>query len=162
MTTFTPHTLDPKLDLILERVVDVPPELVWEAWTKPEHILNWFTPAPWKTIACEIDLRPGGKFNTTMQSPEGQEFPNSGCFLEVIPGERLVFTDTLLPGFRPAAEPFMTAIVEMIPEGKGTRYRAIAMHKSEESRKKHEEMGFHEGWNAALDQLVALMKGKNT
>lgn len=158
MTTFTPHKPDPKLDLVLERVVDVPPELVWEAWTTPEHLKQWFTPSPWKTVACEIDLRPGGKFNTTMQSPEGQEFPNSGCFLEIVPGKKLAFTDTLLPGYRPAPEPFMTAIVEMIPEGKGTRYRAVAMHKSEETRKKHEEMGFHEGWSAALDQLVELMR----
>ena len=51
---------NPKLDLILERVVDVPREIVWAAWTKPEHIKKWFTPAPWKTVDCEIDLRPGG------------------------------------------------------------------------------------------------------
>ena len=50
----------PGLDLILERVVDVPRELVWRAWTTPEHLMKWFTPVPWKTIACEIDLRPGG------------------------------------------------------------------------------------------------------
>jgi uncharacterized protein YndB with AHSA1/START domain len=160
MISFTPHKPDAKLDLVLERVVDVPPALVWEAWTTPEHILNWFTPAPWKTIACEVDVRPGGKFNTIMQSPEGQEFPNKGCFLEVIPGQRLVFTDTLLPGFRPSDNPFMTAIVEIIPEGTGTRYRAIAMHKNEDTVKKHEEMGFHEGWGAALDQLVEYAKTK--
>jgi uncharacterized protein YndB with AHSA1/START domain len=153
----TPAT-NPATDLVLERVVDVPPELVWEAWTRPEHIAHWFTPAPWKTIACEIDLRPGGRFDTTMRSPEGQDFPNSGCFLEIIPGKKLVFTDTLLPGFRPAANPFMTAIVEIIPEGKGTRYRATALHKDEETRKKHEEMGFHDGWGKALDQLVIFVK----
>ena len=50
---------DPKLDLVLERVVDVPPHLVWEAWTQPEHLKKWFCPRPWKTIDCEMDLRPG-------------------------------------------------------------------------------------------------------
>jgi len=52
---------DPALDLVLERFIEVPPELVWEAWTKPEHISQWFTPKPWIVAECEIDLRPGGK-----------------------------------------------------------------------------------------------------
>src|SRR5258706_16275141 len=92
---------DPKLDLMLERVVDVPRELVWRAWTEPEHLKKWFTPVPWKTIDCEIDLRPGGMFRTVMQSPEGQDFPNVGCYLEVIPNEKLVWTSVLAPGYRP-------------------------------------------------------------
>src|SRR5690242_2821697 len=104
MTTSLLHAHpNPSLDLVLERVVDVPRELVWSAWTTPEHIKKWFTPAPWTTIACEIDLRPGGAFRTTMRSPEGEEFPNVGCYLEVVPNERLVWTNALGPGFRPAA-----------------------------------------------------------
>jgi uncharacterized protein YndB with AHSA1/START domain len=146
-------------DLVLERFVDVPPAKVFEAWTTPEIIVKWFTPDPWKTLSCELDLVPGGKFNSVMQGPEGQEFPNFGCVLEVIPGRKLVFTDTLLPGYRPAPNPFMTAIVEIIPEGNGTRYRATALHKDEETKKKHEEMGFHEGWGKALDQLVEVIRG---
>ena len=149
---------DPALDLVLERVVDVPPELVWIAWTKPEHLKKWFTPAPWTVTACEIDLRPGGIFSTTMRSPEGQEFPNVGCYLEVVPQKRLVFTDALLPGYRPAQNPFMTAIIAIEPHGSGTRYTATALHHDAAARKKHEEMGFHQGWGAALDQLVAHAK----
>lgn len=149
---------DPRLDLVLDRVVDVPPELVWAAWTQPEHILKWFTPAPWRTVDCEIDLRPGGIFRTTMRSPEGQDYPNAGCFLEVVPHERLVWTDTLLPGYRPAEKPFMTAILTFTPEKKGTRYVATVLHRDEADRKRHEEMGFHGGWAKALDQLVALAK----
>ena len=145
-------------DLVLERFVDVPPAKVWEAWTTPAILLKWFTPAPWSTKSVELDLRPGGKFNSVMLSPEGQEFPNIGCVLEVVPGKKLVFTDTLLEGFRPSANPFMTAIVEIIPEGKGTRYRATALHKDAETKKKHEEMGFHHGWGAALDQMVAMIQ----
>jgi uncharacterized protein YndB with AHSA1/START domain len=153
--TFKP---DPKLDLVLERVIDVPRELVWAAWTKPEHIRKWFTPAPWTVADCEIDLRPGGIFRTTMRSPEGKEFPNVGCYLEVVTNERLVWTDALLPGYRPAPNPFMSAVVLLKPEGKGTRYTAIAIHRDEAGRKQHEEMGFQEGWGKALDQLVALTR----
>jgi uncharacterized protein YndB with AHSA1/START domain len=156
------HPFNPELDLLLERVVDVPRELVWKAWTQPEHIKKWFTPAPWKTIDCEIDLRPGGIFSTVMQSPEGQNFPNTGCFLEVVEHEKLVFTSVLLPGFRPAmpdAGGFpMTAVVIFEPHENGTKYTALALHSDDEGRKKHEAMGFHEGWGKALDQLVALVK----
>ena len=95
-----------------------------------------------------------------MRSPEGKEFPNVGCYLEVIPNERLVWTDALLPGYRPSESPFMTAIVTLEPEGTGTRYTAVALHRDEAGRKQHEEMGFLAGWSTALDQLVALVKRK--
>lgn len=105
MTLQSYHQPDPKLDLLLERIVDVPRELIWKVWTTPEHLKPWFCPSPWKTIDCEIDLRPGGIFRTTMQSPEGQDFPNVGCYLEVIPNEKLSWTDALQPGFRPSPDP---------------------------------------------------------
>jgi uncharacterized protein YndB with AHSA1/START domain len=155
------HKLDPKLDLVLERVVDVPPQLVWAAWTTPEYVKKWFTPAPWQTVECEIDLRPGGIFRTLMRSPEGQEFPNIGCYLEVIENQKLVWTAALKPGYRPQSAtgiPLFTAVILLEPHGAGTKYTAIAIHGDEESAKKHLDMGFHEGWGKALDQLVTLAK----
>jgi uncharacterized protein YndB with AHSA1/START domain len=151
---------DPKFDLVLERVIDVSRHLVWEGWTKPEHIKGWFCPKPWSVSDCEIDLRPGGIFRTTMRSPDGKEFPNVGCYLEVVPLERLVFTSVLLPGYRPAPPgdlPF-TAIITMVTHGTGTRYVATALHQDAAGRDKHKAMGFHEGWGKALDQLVELVK----
>lgn len=153
-----PFNFNPSLDLKLERVIDVPPSLVWRAWTEPEHLKVWFCPKPWSVTDCEIDLRPGGIFRTTMCSPEGQEHPNSGCFLDVVHQERLIFTDALLPGYRPAEKPFMTGVVTLAPEGEGTRYVAMALHHNEAARKQHEDMGFEQGWGAALDQLVAHVK----
>jgi uncharacterized protein YndB with AHSA1/START domain len=93
-----------------------------------------------------------------MRSPEGVEHPNSGCYLEIVENRRLVWTDALLAGYRPSGQPFMTAAILLEPDGKGTRYTAIAMHANGESRRKHEEMGFHQGWATALDQLVAITK----
>ena len=93
MTTPLMPTPDPKLDLQFERIIDVPRELVWEAWTTPAHLLKWFTPAPWRTTECEIDLRPGGMFRTVMCSPEGELFPGMGSYVEVVPNERLVWTN---------------------------------------------------------------------
>jgi uncharacterized protein YndB with AHSA1/START domain len=162
MTQSNLPQIDPKLDLVLERVVDVSPELVWKAWTQPEHLVKWFTPAPWTTVACEIDLRPGGIFATTMRSPEGQEFPNAGCYLEIIENRKLVFTGALGPGFRPIPRkegdlPF-TAIILLEPHSEGTKYTAIGMHGDEATRQQHADMGFEMGWGAALDQLVAWAK----
>jgi uncharacterized protein YndB with AHSA1/START domain len=150
--------INPELDLVLERVVDVPRELVWQAWTQPEYVVKWFAPVPWTTVECEIDLRPGGMFRTIMRSPEGQEFPNAGCYLEIVPNEKLVFTDALTPGYRPSENPFFTAVVTLEPHGNGTRYTAVAIHKNQDGRKQHESMGFFEGWNQCLDQLVAVVK----
>lgn len=155
--------INPELDLVLERVVDVSPALVWKAWTEPEHLKRWFTPAPWTTVDCKIDLRPGGIFSTTMRSPEGVVQPaTAGCFLEIIEHRRLVWTDALGPGYRPAPEPFMTALILLAPEGAGTRYTAIAKHTDPSKRRQHEAMGFHSGWSTALDQLVAIMKEMRT
>lgn len=158
MTRFIVPEPDSKLDLVLERVIDVAPELVWTVWTEPQHLKVWFTPRPWTVSDCTIELRPGGIFHTVMRSPEGEDYPSTGCFLDVAPKERLVFTDALLPGFRPAEKPFFTAIVQIRPEGTGTRYTAMAIHRDEAGCQKHKEMGFHDGWGAALDQLVAHAK----
>jgi Uncharacterized conserved protein len=166
MTTATMHhERDLTRDLLLEQVVDIRPAQVWAAWTTPDLVKQWFTPAPWTTIDCEIDLRPGGIFRTLMRSPEGEEFTNTGCILEAIENQKLAWTGALKPGYRPhsraeaARFPFLfTAVITMRPEGTGTRYTALAIHPDEEARSTHESMGFHSGWAAALNQLVALMK----
>lgn len=156
--TRTPLIHNPKLDLVLERVVDVPRELVWKAWTMPEHVAKWFTPKPWYISDCEIDLRPGGIFRTVMHSPEGEQSITLGCYLEVVPNERLVWTDALLPGYRPSHEPFLTAIITLESQASGTKYTAMAMHRDEATRQKHEDMGFFDGWGTVLDQLRAYVK----
>jgi uncharacterized protein YndB with AHSA1/START domain len=154
---------DPKLDLVLDRVVDIAPEKVWAAWTRPELLKQWFTPAPWQTLECEIDLRPGGRFHTVMRGPEGPAFSNTGCYLEIVPNRKLVWTGALVAGYRPQANvgalPFLlTAIIALTPEGGGTRYHVNALHGDEAACRKHAQMGFVDGWGKALDQLVALMK----
>lgn len=150
--------IDPKLDLVLERIVDVPVPLVWRAWTEPELVKKWFAPRPWTTSECEFDLRPGGKALTVMRSPEGQDYPNLGCFLEIVPNERLVWTSALGPGYRPQpGEMPFTAFILMEASGGGTRYRAVARHGVPEHASKHDEMGFSSGWGTCLTQLVEEM-----
>ena len=158
MTAYIP---DPDLDLVLERTLPVAPDRVWAAWTDPTLLVQWFTPAPWKTVSADLDVRPGGRCITTMESPEGEQFPNAGCYLQVERGSLLVFTSAMVEGFRPVVAgdgmPF-TGRVEITPAADGgTHYRAIAMHADKAGLDHHVEMGFHEGWGAATDQLVALL-----
>lgn len=164
-STYQPNA---QLDLRFTRMVDVPKELIWRAWTEPALLKPWFCPLPWKTIDCEIDLRPGGIFRTTMQSPEGKEFPGTGCYLELIPNKKLVWTNALLPGYRPSLVTetcgsedtgFMfTAMIELADHAGGTRYSATVLHADEAGCQKHAAMGFESGWGTALDQLVAMVK----
>lgn len=152
---------NPELDLELTRLMSAPPAKVWRCWTEPALLKLWFTPKPVVTRHAEIDLRPGGRFFTLMVLPDGTEMPNDGSFLEVVPQQRLTFTDTLLAGFRPTAIPGLgfTAIITLAPEGSGTRYTARALHRDPAGRKAHADMGFHDGWGTAATQLEAVAMG---
>lgn len=164
------HVPNEALDLYIDRIVDVPRDLVWKAWTDPELLKQWFTPKPWQTTDCEIDLRPGGVFGTTMKGPnEGEEFTGRGCYLEIVEGKKLVWTTALGPGYRPqpgyfedkdSGQFYFTAVITMEDHEGGTKYRALVIHSDEAGKQKHETMGFHHGWGAALDQLVELMSQK--
>lgn len=144
-------------DLVLQRVIELPREKLWRCWTEPGLLKQWFCPKPWGVARAELDLRSGGSCNITMLSPEGEEFPNPGVYLEVIPNERLVFTDAYTRAWEPSAKPFMTGIITFEDLGNGrTSYTATARHWNAEDKKQHEEMGFHEGWGKATDQLTEL------
>ena len=154
-------TIDPKLDFAIERFIDAPTRLVWEALTKPEHLKEWYMPKAWGRVSnCEMDLRPGGIFSIGITPTEGQEVPNLGCFLDVIPMERLVWTSMLFPGYRPAVfdDIPITAIVTMEPVGTGTRYVFTALHRDEADFEKNKALGWQQGTEIALDQFVAHVK----
>jgi uncharacterized protein YndB with AHSA1/START domain len=104
-----------------------------------------------------VELRPGGRNNIVMKSPEGQEIPCPGTYLEIVPGRKIVFTDAFTGGWNPReGAPFMVAVVTFEPEGNKTRYTATVRHWTEEDRARHEQMGFHQGWGQCADQLEAL------
>ena len=151
--------IDPDTDLTFTRTLPVPPALVWECWTRPQHIPHFFVPRPHKVTACEIDLRVGGRFNTTFEV-DGNLIENHGVYLEILPETRLVFSDAFSEGWKPAPDPFMTAILDLASDGKGdTIYTATARHRSAEKAKAHEEMGFYDGWGTVADQLVDYAQG---
>ena len=155
------------LDLVLERTIDAPRELVWKAQTRPEHLKQWFAPRPYEISECELDLRPGGIFRIRMTGPNGFDtgHGNAGCVLEVVDGERFSWTSALGPGYRPAemgegCESFpMTAIITLADAGDGrTLYRAVALHRNGADRDTHEKMGFEQGWGTCASQLEELAR----
>lgn len=143
-------------ELVLTRLIDAPREKVFRCWTEPALIVQWFTPPPWKTIRAEMDVRAGGSSCITMQGPDGTEMPNPGVYLEVVPNERLVFTDAFTSAWEPSQKAFMVGTLTFEDEGGKTRYTARVRHWSVADREAHEKMGFHEGWGIATDQLAAL------
>ena len=154
-------------DLVLERTLDAPRDLVWKAWTTPEHLQRWWAPRPYETPEIEIDLRPGGRFYTRMTGPDGFDARGTGCFLEVVEGAKIVWTSALGPGYRPQdVDPddcggfAFTAIVILEDAGDGkTLYKAVALHKNEADRETHAKMGFHEGWGTCAAQLGEVAHG---
>lgn len=145
-------------ELILTRVFDAPAEKVFRAWTEPELLKQWFAPLPWTTPRAELDVRPGGTNLIIMRSPEGEDFPNQGLYLDVVKNQRLVFTDAYVRAWEPSEQPFMTAEITFEDLGGQTRYTARVLHWSVADRERHEEMGFHEGWGQCADQLADLLK----
>jgi uncharacterized protein YndB with AHSA1/START domain len=150
-------TFNPKLDFAIERFIDAPPRLVWEALTKPEHLKEWYMPKPWGRVSrAEMDVRPGGIFSIDIATGDGPDAPNLGCFLDVVPMERLVWTSMLFPGYRPAVfdDIPITAIVTMEAKGTGTRYVFTALHRNEADLENNKASGFYQGTEIAIDQFV--------
>lgn len=124
-------------ELTFTRVLRAPRHNVWRCWTEPALIVRWFTPPPWQTVAAEMDVRPG-------------------VYLEVVPDEKLVFTDAFVRGWEPSNKAFMTGELRFADLGRDTRYTVRVGHWSVADRDAHEQMGFHQGWGIATDQLEAL------
>jgi uncharacterized protein YndB with AHSA1/START domain len=157
MSSSSPSAFPTDRELVIERVLNAPREKLFRCWTEPALIVQWFTPPPFKTIRAVMDVRAGGSSCVTMQSPEGQEFPNPGVFLEVVPNEKIVMTDAFTSAWEPSEKPFMTAVITFEDLGGGkTKYTARARHWTVADRESHEKMGFHEGWGIATNQLEAL------
>ena len=116
-------------------------------------------PAPARCKVVELDLVPGDAFTTRISEGGGDFVPHlSACFLDVEDRRRLVFTNALSCGWRPAEQPFMTAIITMTDHPDGTDYAAHVMHKSAADRAMHAELGFHDGWGTVIGQLATFVE----
>jgi uncharacterized protein YndB with AHSA1/START domain len=155
--TASAQTAPADRELFLTRLIDAPREKVYRAWTEPELMKHWFAPAPYTTPVVETDVRPGGSSLIVMRSPDGQDLPNRGVYLEVVKNERLVFTDAYTSAWEPSQKPFMTVILTFEDEAGKTKYTARVRHWTVADRETHEKMGFHQGWGKCTDQLAELV-----
>jgi uncharacterized protein YndB with AHSA1/START domain len=142
-------------ELRVSRLIKASPEAVWKTYV--ERTAEWFCPRPWTTPMVDWDLRVGGRADVTLRSPEGEDFPYAGVFLEVQPGRKLVSTGALTEGWIPQPGDMNFVRIDLFePEGEGTRYTAIARHWDAKAVETHKTMGFEQGWGAVADQLAEL------
>jgi len=152
-------SLNPDLDLTISRVIKAPSAAIWSAWTDPKKFEKWWIPEPALCKVVEMDVRPGGGLVTEISEDGGDFTPHlSACFLAVDEGRRIVFTNALTAGWRPAEQAFMTAIITLADHPDGTDYAAHVMHKNNADRNMHAEMGFYDGWGTVIGQLARLVE----
>jgi len=145
-------------DLILTRTIHAVPEKVFNAWTEPALLKQWFAPLPWTTAKVETDVRVGGASRIVMRSPEGKEYPSYGVYLEVASHQRLVFTDAFTKAWEPSEKPFIVVELTFEAQGQNTKYTARVRHWTIADREAHEKMGFHQGWATCAEQLATLVE----
>ncbi len=153
--------LDPALDLVLQRVIRAPRSAIWEAWTDPDLLAQWWIPAPTQLRVDRLDVRPGGAFVTRMSDDGDTYVPHTdGIFLVVEPEQRLVFTNAINSSWRPTvpAPVLMTAEIALVEHADGIEYTATVRHGSPTQRDLHEELGFHDGWGSVTDALATLVE----
>ncbi len=141
-------------EVTITRVFDAPARLLFEAYSKPEHIKQWFGPVGWPVTLCEMDFRVGGKFRFAMTGPSGkQNTPFGGTYREIIQNRKIVYDN----GFETEGAGRMVVTVSFDEQGGQTTltlhtvFESIAMYRSHMSR------GFEQGTNSGLDQLGALV-----
>ena len=145
------------LSLILERVFDAPRHLVFEAWTKPEHLVNWCAPEGFSIPKATGDFREGGEWFSLLIAPDGEKYPVSGVYIEIEPDKLLVMSHGWIED--DGTRPHETVLkVRFADEGKKTKVTlGQSMFKSVESRDGH--IG---GWSSSLNRLAHLLEKLKT
>ena len=152
-------TLPSDREMCFSRIFEWPRHLLFEAWTKPEHLRHWWGCSGSTLIVCQIDLRPGGAWRTVMRMPDGSEHPFKGVYREVVPPERLVYTECYDMPKIGSPEWLSTVTFEEL-DGK-TKLTYSLLHRSTEARDGHLQAGMEPGMIQTLDRLaehVALME----
>lgn len=151
--------------IIVERIFDAPCELVWQAWTDPEHFMQWWGPQGFTSPSIEIDLRVGGKYHFCMTSPAGQNMYNTGIYREVTPLKRLVFTQSIADEHGNAVSPTAYGMSDDIPmetevtvtfEDLDGKTKLTLRHAGFPKSQMSEMAGA--GWNQSFDKLAETLR----
>src|SRR5688500_12897628 len=151
-------------DIVITREFAAPRQLVWDAWTQPQHIEKWFGPKGFTTRVDGLDFNVGGRSTYVMIGPDGTEYPSTGVFKEIVPIEKIVTTDEWGEGIENVEAlknvdlPQGMVITALFDDlGKRTKLTLITSHPTIEEKKKHEAMGVVAGWNSSFDKLDELL-----
>ncbi len=145
----------PAFELELTRVINAPRARVYEAWTKAEQMAQWFAPKPYTLIINTIDFRPGGRFSMAMRSPDGNDFPFTGTYREIVPPAKLVWTGEFSSG--PADQ--ISTVVTFEEQGHTTTVHARQTFHVMTPEIERATQGAQQGWTMTLDQLAAFCEG---
>ena len=141
-----------KRTISIKRVFNAPIKLVWEAWTNPDHVIQWWAPKGMKLNVIEHHFKVGGKWKYTMPMPDGSMFISEGKYLEIEPFKKIVTT----ADFRPMTEGVeLHAMFEA--DGDKTNFTLSVVHPTEDYAKQQEKMGFYNGWGSAFDRMETLL-----
>lgn len=159
MTSETTVTQVGDRELVIERTFEAPRELVWQAYTDPERIEQWFGPRGFTTEVRSMDVRPGGTWHYCMRSAEWGDAWGLANYREVLAPERLVYEDFFSNEDGTPAEgmPVSTVTVTFTERGGRTLMTARTVFASAEERAKTLEMGMEQGMAETLDRLVEYL-----
>jgi len=145
-----------KRTLVLKKTFNAPIKLVWEAWTQPEHIVQWWAPKGMKIKVIEHDFKIGGKWKYVMPMPDGNEFISDGEYLEIVEFQKIFTT----ANFKPMTEGVEIRVL-FEENGDQTNFTFSVIHPTEEYCKQQEKMGFYNGWGSAFHRLETLVNTLN-
>jgi uncharacterized protein YndB with AHSA1/START domain len=139
-----------ELELVITRTLDAPRTLVFEAWTQPERLKQWWGPRGFTLPACDLDLRPGGAYRFHMRSPEGTDHWSQGVFREIVPPERLVMAGCWVDALGKPKGPETVVTITLEDDGGRTR---LTLHQtgfeSVTARDEHRS-----GWSSSFECLA--------
>ena len=152
----TSTTGEPVVDreVVIEREFDAPARLLFEAYSRPEHVMKWFGPKGWPLTLCEMDFRIGGRFRFAMTGPDGtQNTPFGGEYLDIVPDRKIVYDN----GFEMPGAERMVVTVTYDEKGDKTTLRIHTLFDSVAMKNEHVGGGFVEGTDSSIDQLVDVV-----
>ncbi|HLO18414.1 MAG TPA: SRPBCC domain-containing protein [Anaerolineales bacterium] len=150
-----------KQEIVVTRIFNAPRELVWKAWTDPEYFMSWWGPKDYTSPFCEIDLRVGGKYLNCMRSPDGKNYWGTGIFREIVPLERIVYTDSfsdaegnVVPAthYGLGADFPLEMLVTVTFEDYGDKTKMTLKHTGLPAGEMSEQT--RAGWNESFDKLA--------
>ncbi len=153
-------SLPSDMEIAFTRAFEWPRSLLFEAWTNPEHVRHWWGCDESRVVACEMDVRVGGLWHLVLRMPDGTDHTFSGKFTEIVPDERLVYTERYENPL--VGSPEWLTTVTFDESECGTRLTHNVRHMSREARDNHLKTGMEAGETQSLrrlDERVACLRG---